>query len=58
MHALIVLAHPEPASYTAALARTAAEALEAAGWTVDLDDLVREGFAGGLTRAEIGRAHV
>lgn len=53
MHALIVLAHPEAASYTAALARTAAEALTEAGWTVDLDDLVREGFSGGLTRADI-----
>ena len=56
MHALIVLAHPEPGSYTAALARTAAAALEAAGWSVDLDDLVREGFTGGLTRADFAPA--
>ena len=53
MHALIVLAHPEPESYTAALARTAAQALEAAGWTVDLDDLMREGFVGDLTRDDL-----
>ena len=53
MHALIVLAHPEPASFSAALARTAAEALEGAGWTVDLDDLAREGFAGGLSRDDL-----
>ena len=53
MHALIVLAHPEEGSFSAALARTAADALEQAGWTVDLDDLVREGFVGGLTRADL-----
>lgn len=50
MHALIVLAHPEEQSLSAAMARTAATALSAAGWTVDLDDLTREGF-----RAEAGR---
>ena len=53
MHALIVLAHPEPGSFSAALARTAASALETVGWTVDLDDLVREGFTGALTRADL-----
>jgi NAD(P)H dehydrogenase (quinone) len=35
------------------MARTAAEALEAAGWTVDLDDLVREGFVDDLTREDL-----
>jgi|694.fasta_scaffold108588_2 NAD(P)H dehydrogenase (quinone) len=44
MHALIVLAHPEEHSFSAAMARTAADALTDAGWTVDLDDLAREGF--------------
>lgn len=44
MDALIVLAHPEPASYTAALARCAAETLAADGWDVVLDDLAAEGF--------------
>jgi NAD(P)H dehydrogenase (quinone) len=41
---LIVLAHPEPSSFAAALARTAAGALERAGWDVTLVDLYREGF--------------
>ena len=50
MHALIVLAHPEVDSFSAALAREAATALAATGWTVDLDDLTREGF-----HAEAGR---
>lgn len=53
MHALIVLAHPEEHSFSAAMARTAAEALETAGWTVDLDDLVAEGFVGDLTREDL-----
>lgn len=44
MRALIVLAHPEPASYTAALARTAADVLAGAGWEVEFDDLAGEGF--------------
>ena len=42
MHALIVLAHPEVDSFSAALAREAATALAATGWTVDLDDLTRD----------------
>jgi hypothetical protein len=29
---LVVLASPEPSSFASALARTAADALEAAGW--------------------------
>lgn len=44
MRALIVLAHPEPESYSAALAHAAAEALAQAGWEVDFDDLAAEGF--------------
>ncbi len=44
MRALIVLAHPEPASYTGSLARTAAGVLAEAGWDVELDDLAAEGF--------------
>jgi NAD(P)H dehydrogenase (quinone) len=42
--ALIVVAHPERESYTAALARTAAETLAADGWNVVFDDLAAEGF--------------
>jgi NAD(P)H dehydrogenase (quinone) len=41
---LIVLAHPEPSSFAAALAHTALAALDGAGWQVTLLDLYREGF--------------
>lgn len=44
MQALIVLAHPSPASFNAAMARAAREALEAAGHAVELHDLCAEGF--------------
>jgi NAD(P)H dehydrogenase (quinone) len=44
MHAHIVLAHPEPQSYNAHLARTACEALEATGWTTTLSDLYAMSF--------------
>lgn len=40
----IVLAHPEPQSYSAHLARTAEGALKAAGWRVTLTDLYTIGF--------------
>jgi NAD(P)H dehydrogenase (quinone) len=40
----IVLAHPEPQSYSAHLARTAQGALLAAGWRVTLIDLYAIGF--------------
>lgn len=53
MHALIVLAHPEEHSFTAAMAHTAKQCLETAGWTVDLDDLHREGFTGDLARDDL-----
>jgi NAD(P)H dehydrogenase (quinone) len=39
MHAHIVLAHPEPLSFNAHLARTAEAALRAQGWSVTLSDL-------------------
>ena len=39
MHAHIVLAHPEPRSFNAHLARVAQRALAAQGWTVSLSDL-------------------
>jgi NAD(P)H dehydrogenase (quinone) len=42
--ALVVLAHPEPTSFAAALARAAVAALEDVGWDVTLLDLYREGF--------------
>lgn len=53
MHALIVLAHPEQHSFSAAMARAAAEALTASGWTVDLDDLAREGFHAEASRDDL-----
>ncbi len=44
MHALIVLAHPEPRSFNGQLARTARAALQADGHSADLLDLAAEGF--------------
>ena len=44
MHVLLVTAHPEPTSFTAALTATAADALREAGHTVEVSDLYGEGF--------------
>jgi NAD(P)H dehydrogenase (quinone) len=44
MHALLVYAHPEPTSFTAALKDTAVDALRGAGHTVDVSDLYAEHF--------------
>jgi NAD(P)H dehydrogenase (quinone) len=44
MHALIVYAHPEPTSFTAALKDTAVDALRGAGHSVEVSDLYAEGF--------------
>jgi NAD(P)H dehydrogenase (quinone) len=44
MQALIVYAHPEPTSFTAALKDTAVRALSAAGHRVEVSDLYGEGF--------------
>jgi NAD(P)H dehydrogenase (quinone) len=44
MHALIVYAHPEPTSFTAALKNTAVDALRSAGHSVEVSDLYAEGF--------------
>jgi NAD(P)H dehydrogenase (quinone) len=44
MHAHFVLAHPEPQSFNAHLARSGAAALEAAGWTASISDLYAIGF--------------
>lgn len=46
---LIVVAHPEPASFNHALARGAAEALRADGHRVTISDLAADGF-----RADLG----
>ncbi len=44
MHALIVYAHPEPTSFTAALKDAAVEALRSAGSSVEVSDLYAENF--------------
>lgn len=44
MHALIVHAHPDPASFNAALTRTARQTLEAQGASVDVSDLYADHF--------------
>ncbi|APE29620.1 NADPH quinone oxidoreductase [Halomonas aestuarii] len=44
MNVLIVLAHPERASFNGGLADVAKEALQGAGHRVELDDLYQEGF--------------
>lgn len=44
MHVLLVYAHPEPTSFTAALTTVAADALRTAGHTVEVSDLYGEGF--------------
>lgn len=44
MHALLVYAHPEPTSFTAALKDTAVDALRGAGHTVEVSDLYAEHF--------------
>ena len=48
----MVLAHPEPSSFAAALAHTAAETLRGAGWEVVLVDLYQEGFDPVLSQAD------
>ena len=44
MNVLVVHAHPEPRSFSSALARTAVETLSAAGHAVTLSDLYANGF--------------
>jgi NAD(P)H dehydrogenase (quinone) len=44
MHVLVVYAHPEPTSFTAALKDVAMETVRAAGHTVELSDLYAEHF--------------
>jgi len=44
MQAHIVLAHPEPQSFNAHLARVAERTLAARGWSVSLSDLYAQGF--------------
>ncbi|WP_423370255.1 NAD(P)H-dependent oxidoreductase [Burkholderia sp. LMG 32019] len=44
MHALIVVAHPEPQSFNAALSHAAADAWESAGHTATIADLYADAF--------------
>lgn len=44
MHALIVLAHPEPRSFNATLKDIAVETLERGGHTIEVSDLYAQGF--------------
>jgi NAD(P)H dehydrogenase (quinone) len=44
MHVLIIHAHPEPSSFSAALKDEAVAAIEAAGHSVDVSDLFAQGF--------------
>jgi len=44
LHALLVYAHPEPTSFTAALKDAGIDALEHAGHSVEVSDLYREKF--------------
>ena len=61
---LIVVAHPDPASFNHALANAAAEALRSHGHNVTLSDLTAEGFRADIgpqdviTRADETRFHV
>ncbi|WP_407493011.1 NAD(P)H-dependent oxidoreductase [Pseudooceanicola sp. MF1-13] len=61
---LIVLAHPDPASFNHALAHAAAHALRAAGHEVTITDLAAEGFRADVgphdvtSRADDSRFHV
>jgi len=50
--ALVVVAHPEPTSFSAALAGAAQRALTAAGWQVTVADLYAMGFNPALSDAD------
>lgn len=54
--ALIVHAHPEPRSFSAAQSAAAAQVLGEAGFAIDLLDLYAEDWAPVLDRAEFARA--
>jgi putative NADPH-quinone reductase len=51
--ALIVISHPDEASFNHAIAGTSAAALEALGFTTHLCDLYADGFDPVITKAEI-----
>lgn len=53
MHILVLYAHPEEGSLTAATARDVAEGLIAAGASVELADLASEGFDPRISEADL-----
>ncbi len=55
MHVLVVLDHPDPASFSAAVAQRFIEGAQAAGHTTELADLNAEGFDPRWTMADIER---
>jgi putative NADPH-quinone reductase len=55
MRASIILAHPNPKSFNHAIAATAREALQAAGWAVNWHDLYAERFDPLLPAEELAR---
>lgn len=57
MNVLLVYAHPEPTSFTAALKDTARDALIAAGHHVEISDLYAEGFNPVAGRHDFNTVH-
>ncbi|MCU1501776.1 MAG: putative oxidoreductase [Ilumatobacteraceae bacterium] len=57
MRAVVVLAHPDPASYSHAIAAEVVGALTAGGHTVVLHDLYAEGFTAAMSAAERNAYH-
>lgn len=57
MRAVVVLAHPDPASFNHAIAAAVMAALEASGHTAVLHDLYAEGFVATMSAAERGAYH-
>ena len=55
MNVLIVLAHPEPKSFNAALCQAAARSLRAGGHRVEISDLYRQEFSASANRADFKR---
>ncbi len=53
MRALVVVAHPNPTSFTHALAHAAETSLRAHGWSIDWHDLYTEQFDPVLTQADM-----
>lgn len=53
MKILVILAHPNPASFNAAIAQTVVQTLEAAGYEVMFHDLYAEGFDPVLPTGEV-----